>query len=223
MDRLKDEISRVYSAVGKKTWQRIAVCFLIFILPVVLFVQLADEVGEQETLPFDKSILLSVNSIADPQLDAFIVATTDLGYIWWVGVATLIIVYVAVNHRAYRSAVIAAVSTLGSALTGVLLKLIFQRDRPELWQRLITENSYSFPSGHAMASATLASIVIVLLWPTKWRYVGIIGGLGYVLYIAFTRLYLGVHYPTDIIAGWLIAVAWVGITTFIIRNFRRTT
>lgn len=223
MQRIKVELRRVFHAIGITTWKRLILGFFIFVLPLLLFIQLTDEVFEQETLPFDEAILRQINMLSNRTLDGFVVATTDIGYIWFVGLAAVIILLLCIKRHAYRSALIAAVGLTGSALINILLKLLFQRDRPALWERLVTENSYSFPSGHAMASASLAAVIIVLLWPTKWRYPSIIAASAYVLYVAFTRLYLGVHYPTDIIAGWLVAGMWIAITTTIITKLRRPT
>ena len=218
MDRTRDEIIRVFHAVGIATWRRLAISFLAFALPVFLFVQLADEVRDQETASFDKNVLLSVNSISNDALDAFVVATTDLGYVWWVAFATIVAASLCVRAHRYKGALIIVVGVVGSAVMNLLLKLFFQRDRPELWERLVTENSFSFPSGHAMASASLAMVLIVVLWPTKWRYPAMVLGGIYMIYIGFTRMYLGVHYPTDILAGWLVAAAWVAISVAVINK-----
>lgn len=223
MQRIISEFSRVIHTIGTPTWKRLFIGFIVFVLPIILFVELADEVFEKDTLVVDEAILRHVYSWSNPSLDAFVVATTDLGYVWWVGLITIIILLLCIKHRQYTSALIALVGVAGSALINLLLKLIFQRDRPQLWERLVTENSYSFPSGHAMASASLAVVLIVLLWPTKWRPLAVLVGLAYMLYVGFTRLYLGVHYPSDILAGWLVAGAWVGITVIIITKLRRTT
>lgn len=222
MQRFKVELLRVLLAIGPKTWRRIGIGFVAFVLPMIIFIGIADEVLEKETIPADVVILHGAYRLSDPALDTFVVATTDIGYIWFVGLAALIILLVCIRKKAYTSALIAVVSMAGSAAISVLLKLVFQRDRPALWERLVTENSYSFPSGHAMASASLAGVIIVLLWPTKYRYPALVGAGLYMLYVGFTRLYLGVHYPSDILAGWLVTGVWVAITTYIITRLRRT-
>lgn len=224
MTNIIAEILRIVHTVGAATWRRLFVAFLAFVIPLLLFVQLADEVGEQETLRYDERVLLAINSLSSDTLDRIIGATTDLGYTWWVGLVTIVAVSLCVKSRNYKNALVVVVGVVGSAIINLLLKLFFQRDRPELWERLIAENSYSFPSGHAMASASLAAVIIVILWPTKWRYFAVAIGSVYVVYIGFTRMYLGVHYPTDIIAGWLVATSWVAITTIIVKKlYRRQT
>jgi membrane-associated phospholipid phosphatase len=98
-----------------------------------------------------------------------------------------------------------------------LTKATLQRVRPQLWQSPAPEYDYGFPSGHAMANIAFVVTVVILSWRRPWR--GWIVGVGaiYVLTIAWTRLYLGVHYPSDILAGWLASVAWTIGTSLLIR------
>ncbi len=218
MQKAVHDIIQIIRSVQSDTWKLLIVAFVLFIIPTFLFVELADEVFEQETTTVDEAILRGINTYESPTLDSIVTATTDLGYVWWVGLITILTVTVCIRYKQYTSALIVIIGIAGSALINVLLKAVFQRDRPELWERLVTENSFSFPSGHAMASASLAAVLVVLFWPTRWRWYAIIIGLLYMIYIGFTRMYLGVHYPTDILAGWLVAIAWVSITTIIIKR-----
>lgn len=224
MERLINQALRAFQLVDAPTWRRILLSFVAFVLPLIVFVQLADEVAEQDTLIFDQQVLIAINGISNTTLDQIVVSTTDFGYVWWVGFATLVAFLLCIKARMYRRALIVVVGVAGSALANIILKLIFQRDRPELWELLISEDSFSFPSGHAMASASIAAVIIVILWPTKWRYIAILLGSIYVLYIGFTRMYLGVHYPTDIVAGWLVTSLWVAITALVILRlpYKRT-
>ncbi len=217
MKLLRDGV-RVIRSVHADTWKLLVVAFVLFVVPTVLFVELADEVLEQETIILDEAVLRAINRHQSPVLDSIVTATTDLGYVWWVGLIAIIAITVSVKYKQFVSALIVVIGIGGSALINLLLKGIFQRDRPELWERLVTENSFSFPSGHAMASASLAAVIIVLLWPTRWRWYALSGGVCYMLYIGFTRVYLGVHYPTDVVAGWLVAIAWVALCTIIIKR-----
>ena len=70
------------------------------------------------------------------------------------------------------------------------------------------ETTYSFPSGHAMGSMTLASVAVMLAWHTRWRVPVSLAGMAFVLLVGMSRVYLGVHYPSDILAGWCAAGAW---------------
>lgn len=100
---------------------------------------------------------------------------------------------------------------IGSVILNLLLKLVFVRDRPTLWKSLVTEKSFSFPSGHAMASMTLALMITWVFWYSPVKNLVMFLATGYVLIIGFGRLYLGVHYPSDVLMGWIVSLAWVAI------------
>jgi undecaprenyl-diphosphatase len=101
------------------------------------------------------------------------------------------------------------VAVAGAWSINIMAKLLFQRVRPALWQSPVPEHDYSFPSGHAMLSMAIAGSLIILAWPTCLRWPALIGGSIGVLGIGLSRLYLGVHYPSDIIAGWCASLLWV--------------
>ena len=89
------------------------------------------------------------------------------------------------------------------------LKELFQRPRPELWPSAVPASEFGFPSGHAANTAALVAALVLALPAGRWRLAGaVLGGAGMVV-VAFSQLALGVHYPSDILAGWLWAGAWV--------------
>jgi membrane-associated phospholipid phosphatase len=98
---------------------------------------------------------------------------------------------------------------LGSLALNLAAKAYFARTRPDLWLSLAPETTYSFPSGHAMGSATLAVALALLAWHTPWRWPVAAAGALFVVLVGLSRVYLGVHYPSDILAGWMAATAWV--------------
>lgn len=198
----------------------LSVLFVLFSVGAAGFIKIAREVSERETKGFDESILKALHAIASPVLDTLVVATTDLGgwmVIIWGG---LIFTWLVMKKKWYKAIIIGA-GLGGAEVLNLILKALFARPRPELWERLIVEQSFSFPSGHAMASSALAFTVILILWRTKWRIPGLIGMLSFMVYIGFTRLYLGVHYPTDIVAGWLVSGAWVSLVGFVVAYYAR--
>jgi undecaprenyl-diphosphatase len=98
---------------------------------------------------------------------------------------------------------------LGAITISYTGKIIIHRARPHLWELVYQIGSdYSFPSGHAMSSMSFAIVLIILTWNSSWRWLTIIFSSLFVISIAWTRLYLGVHYPSDIVGGWMIAIAW---------------
>ena len=176
---------------------------------VIGFVEIAEEVFEGETLWFDEAILNGINGYSSPFWDIFFVIVTQFGGVFGIIAITLGILALLINRRKYQKALIVGATVAGAALLNVILKLIFERARPDLWEQLIVETSFSFPSGHAMISSALALSVIFICWNTRYRWVAVVVGSLFIIVIGLSRLYLGVHYPTDILAGWVVSAAWL--------------
>ncbi len=192
---------------------------LVFLVSLIAFTTLAVFVASGITLPFDREALLWINAHASPVFDTFFKIFTELGGIIVVTLTVLSLFVYFLYKKAYPKAVLISVGVGGVAAVGFILKAIFERPRPDLWEWLIVETNFSFPSGHAVASSALALCCIALLWRTKWRAWSIIVGVMYILLIGASRLYLGVHYPTDILGGWLLSMAWIAGVTAIIYLF----
>ena len=194
--------------------------FALFWLPIVVFLGIAREVLEGENLPFDVPLLRLIHGLSVPWLDVLVKAITQLGgtlFILPVFVVLLIWFY---QRRKFEAARLLLFIVGGAGVINMTLKLLFHRARPALWQALVTEHSFSFPSGHAMASSALAFAVMAICWRTKWKWHAVILGSLYILMIGFTRLYLGVHYPSDIIGGWCISLAWALVVYRTLRDRR---
>lgn len=209
------DIAAFFTKNKKLLWS-IGAALGLFLIPAIAFAALAEDVKEGATLPFDTAILESINRLASPGLDAVMVAYTNFGGVVFVSAVTLLLVGLLLYRKHTYGALLVFAGVSGSALIDFVLKAIFERSRPDLWTHLISETSFSFPSGHAVASSALAACVVVLLWRTKWRIAGCIGAVVYVLSIGFSRLYLGVHYPTDILGGWLLSLIWVSVVATLI-------
>jgi undecaprenyl-diphosphatase len=122
------------------------------------------------------------------------------------------------RHRWRQAGFVLAASLLALACGG-LGKIAFERPRPRVfssghdWSFLTgSGSSWSFPSGHATAITGLAAALVVVLWPTRWRWPALVAALLVCAGVGVTRVYLGAHYPTDVIAGWALAMAAVGAT-----------
>lgn len=178
------------------------------LLPLLLFGQLAAGMHREGGFRFDRQILTWIGGRTNPTWDQWVAAATRFGYV----AAVPVLIGVAIGIRWLlehpRGAAFFAASTAGSHGLNLLAKEIFQRTRPALWTSAAPESTYSFPSGHAMISMSVATALVILLWPTKWRPL-VLGAAPCVLAISFSRLYLGVHYPSDILAGWCAGAVWV--------------
>ncbi len=169
----------------------------------------------------EKDILLAVHTCANSVLDTIVPIVTAVAEPTFIGAFAVGIGLVYIYRRKWAWAALWLGGVGGAGALGYLLKHLVARPRPELWERLVAETGYSLPSGHAVASMAVALCVVAMLWRTKWRGLAIVIGSLYVLLIGFTRLYLGVHYPTDIVAGWLLSVVWVGTVVIVLRQIRK--
>ena len=184
---------------------------------LLAFIAIADEVSELSTQKFDEAILLALRAAPDDPLGSHAVEAGVM-HISALGssvVTTLIVIIVTgffalAGHWRYAGLVVA--SSVGCAVVMSLLKGLFERARPTVVTHLDPPGGLSFPSGHSTISAALYMTLAVLIARTldKRRlrvYVVCMGVLMMVL-IGVSRLYLGVHYPTDVLAGWCIGSAW---------------
>lgn len=196
--------------------------FAGLLLPLLGFAELAEDVREGEPFEFDEPLLLLAHAMAHDGFDRVFLLFSGLGYEWGVVPADVALVLVLALLRRYRESLFVAVATGGSALLNITTKQFFSRDRPNLWESIAPEVSYSFPSGHAMGSMTLAMVLALLAWPTRWRWPALAAMAVFVPMVGLSRVYLGVHYPSDILAGWTVAMAWaVGVYLLVFRNGTR--
>lgn len=222
---IKSRIRDVYHSthehrIGVVTWWYLLLSFMAVTVLVAGFVHLTDEVIEGSTLHLDQAVLLGIHQVHSPWLDALVASTTDIGGLIGVVILTLLAVGLLCLARKYRAVVQLLIGVGGAGLMNVLLKNMFERARPDLWQWLVHESSYSFPSGHAMASSALAMSVVLILWHTRWRWGAVAAAALYTVYVGLTRLYLGVHYPSDISAAWIISAAWVVLASMVIGTIK---
>lgn len=183
-------------------------------LPFQIFGELAEEVWENDGgFSWDNPILLAIHHTASPTLTTFAVFFTRLGVFWGVFPVAIIVALLLLKKRQWRQLTYLLVTLLGSVVINRTAKGLLHRVRPDLWVSPAPELDYGFPSGHAMSSMTLVVVLIILTWKTRWRWWVVGLGSAFVIAIGWTRLYLGVHYPSDVLAGWLVSIAWaIGVS-----------
>jgi undecaprenyl-diphosphatase len=176
------------------------------------FFELIDVVVEGESRRFDRAVLLWIHATFPGWLEGPMRIVTALGY-YWVVLPLLAVAVFLFYRRGWRlSAILLSVSTAGSILLTTILKAVFERARPELFDSGYHASFYSFPSGHAtVAVGFYGMLTLILAYRLRGiaRWAVALCGVVVVLLIGFSRLYLGVHYPTDVLAGYLAALFWV--------------
>ena len=188
---------------------RLTVLFAGILVPMLAFGVLANDVWRHTGVWFDEPVLLALHRHGTGAGDTLAILFTVLGSApCMIVIATGLAIFVRM-HRGRRDLVFLLAALGGAAALNVVVKSIFQRSRPMLWLSPAPESDYGFPSGHSMASMTLAITVIVLAWRTRWRYAAVVFGVAFALAVSGSRLYLGVHYPSDVLGGWAAAIAWV--------------
>lgn len=183
------------------------------------FLRLAGEIREGETHHFDETILLALRrpgDLAEPigpaWLKQVMTDLTALGGFTVLGLLTLVSIFYLLMDGKRRAAILLAVSIGGGTVLSTLLKSGFDRPRPGLVTHMVEVHTLSFPSGHAMLSAVTYLTLGVLLARQSPRravkvYVVSVAVL-LTLLVGCSRVYLGVHWPTDVVGGWCVGAAW---------------
>ncbi|TCK29093.1 undecaprenyl-diphosphatase [Ancylobacter aquaticus] len=188
-------------------------------LGLLAFAFIADEVVEGETHAFDEAVLLAFRAPGDPAdplgphwLEIVMRDVTALGGTTVLTLITLIVAGFLVMDGKRAAALFVLVATSGGGLLSYALKLGFERPRPDLVAHLVDVSTLSFPSGHAMGSAVTFLTLGVLIARTerkaRLRAYALAVAVGLTLVVGFSRVYLGVHWPTDVLAGWCAGSAW---------------
>ncbi len=146
---------------------------------------------------------------------------SQLGFTWGVVPGAVAVFAGLLAAGRIRRATYFGLAVGGSALLNLLAKAVFVRERPSLWLSIAPEHSYSFPSGHAMGAMSLAATIVLLVWYTPWRWPALVLGLAFTAWVGASRVYLGVHFPSDILAGWTAALAWVSGVYLLVRPNHR--
>lgn len=178
---------------------------------LMLFAGLAEEVLEQETMLVDQAVIAAITMFRSPFMTKLMELVTAMGSLAMTIFITLIIGGYLLAKKHYSDAGILIIALSGASILNWLLKLAFHRSRP--LAGLITVSGYSFPSGHAMISLVFYGILVYLLWlrygRTRIAYLVSFFLALLIFAIGISRIYLGVHYPSDVLAGFAAGGFWL--------------
>jgi undecaprenyl-diphosphatase len=182
-------------------------------LALTVFFVLGRTYAAAPLVALDEAGLAHVRGLRSPGLDAVVETATKFGaealwYVWPPLVLLLVLL------RRLPSAAAIMVVALGVHTWNDVLKSIYQRDRPTDLDGVLGVQAFSFPSGHAMAAGAIFGILALVAWRElggRWRWAAIAACMALAVGVAFSRVYLGVHYPTDVLAGLLAGAIWADV------------
>ena len=174
---------------------------------ITLFVDLAVEIWRKEGFAWDAPVALAIHHTSRPWLDGTMRAISASG-----GSLAILLVIGCVVWFGWRGQLAQAATLLisftGAIALNTLLKVLFARPHPNLFPPLIAESGYSFPSGHTIAAVAFYGLLAVWLWRQQYHGWAIVAGV-WVVAIGISRVYLGAHYPSDVLASWAIGGLWL--------------
>ena len=206
----------------------LGLCVLLF-----GFVSLAGEVIDGDTQAFDTMILRALRDPADPSrpigpawIEGPLLDLTALGGGTVLALVVAVVAGFLVLQTRYRTAIVVAITWCSGELLNAAMKQVFNRPRPSIVPHLRIVYTSSFPSGHAMESAIVyLTLAAILMRASQSRVTKIyILGIAVLLttLVGISRVYLGVHYPTDVLGGWIVGFMWASICWLAARRFEGT-
>ena len=227
--KFKSYLERVYAKY--KNYSRLVFYFitelLLSIFSLLAFMELLEDYYEKGSWSFDQVVFQYLYNMRSDGLTTFFKAITYTGNPISLVILTAILCFVFFYFKKKKEAVFIALYTLGAFGFNQILKTIIARPRP-IGFRLVNEQYYSFPSGHAMV---MTAFVILLVYigakyfgKRKIIYVAATFIILYAGLIGISRVYLGVHYFSDVLAGWMVGIMWAmaGIFAFRYSLYRKT-
>jgi undecaprenyl-diphosphatase len=210
---------RTHITARDRTELTLLVTALVVLLLGVAFIQLAGEVVEGDTQQFDERVLAALRDPANPSnpigpawLRGVALDITALGSVTVLGLVVVAVGGFLVLQGLRRHAVFVIIASVTGWLLNAGLKEAFGRARPGIVPHLRDVMTLSFPSGHAMTTAVIYLTLGALLMRIAERQVTRLFIMGMAMLATFlvgaSRVYLGVHYPTDVMAGWLVGLSW---------------
>ncbi|ARF17337.1 phosphatase PAP2 family protein [Sporosarcina ureae] len=191
---------------------RLLFVWIICILFTGIFAYIARSIHVQSISNFDEPIIDFVQGAESPGVTSIMKLFTTIGSTTSVVLLALLILGVLVWKKHRAQAVLFAIALAGTGILNQVLKFVFKRERPD-FHRLIDISGYSFPSGHTMMAFSFYTILAYIVWRnvvnSGSRVAIIFLATMMIIMIAVSRIYLGVHFPSDIVGGVLASSVWL--------------
>lgn len=177
-------------------------------------------------LGVEVEILEALRAARTPFWTDVLFAVTVFGRGWVTAVLCTFVVVLLMLKREWRAAAFLGLANLGTAFLNPALKTLFARARPEseLASSLLAPSSFSLPSGHAMSAMVFYTSLVMVVHHVapRWQAPVVVLAAVMIPLMGFTRIYLGVHYPSDILVGWVVGAAWVWLAYYFFLSFLRS-
>lgn len=239
MQRLKQKYPRLFSFIrqrfkpGEFFGLPFTILLILTTINVAMLSELAEHVVNSEQLKtLDMEVSAALFNIRTPIVSHFLFYITQLGSIYGITATTTLASIILILKKRIIQFVALLLSVLGSGLTMHYSKLYFHRERPLNLAYYVPESSFSFPSGHSTSIMALIGILCYFIFidvkQHQTRNALIFLGIVYIFLIGFSRIYLGVHFLTDVTAGFLLGFLWVllaiGFMEYLtLKQLKRTT
>jgi len=183
---------------------------------LLVFGAMAYPLARGQTIGFDLPVRAAIHAWAFPALTAGMRLITMLGSEYFLVPLAVILVWRWEKRGERKAAYLLVAGSLSAEVAAQLLKALIHRPRPEVFFGLVPTETYSFPSGHAFVPAVYFGILAgILAAGARWRAAVVVMAA----FLGFSRVYLGYHYPSDVVAGWALAVVWLALWA-IVANHR---
>lgn len=177
---------------------------LIVLMSAGFFYWLSITVLSGGTAELDRSVLLFLHKYDDPWINRACMLVSML-----VTITSILFLCHFLYRRLWRNALVWFCATAGAPILSGIVKKLMHRHRPELWSLFYPQSSFGFPSGHATESMAIVLTLLIFFSSSKISLTRIAAGAIFIWVVGLCRMYLGLHYPTDIVAGWSLALIWV--------------
>jgi undecaprenyl-diphosphatase len=208
---------------AKRFTMSIIVALLFFLMLLLVFALITQQIVYQKNTLFDDTIFNALSSIISPELTRVMLGFTFFGSrAFLLPAYGFITIFLLITRRSWWGLGITSIALCGAGVL-FLFKDIFKRARP-LEPLAGTETSFSYPSGHAFSAFTFSSIVVYLIWNAEikksWKWIWSIAFFLFASTIAFSRVYLRVHYASDVIAGVCLSLVWLSMCYYTLKKVR---
>lgn len=204
----------------------LTVGLIIMILGCWMFADIAEDIRPNESLfAFDQQVTNWFHAHGSPGLTTLARSVTMFGSVGFVTGAAVMCALLLLQRRAWDRLLAFGLTMLGGSALNIILKHLFHRQRPVLENPLVTLSSFGFPSGHTMGSTLLYGFLALLatssLKPWRQRVLAVVAAFTMIAMVGLSRIYLGAHYLTDVLAAMAAGVAWLALCWTAVEIFRR--